>query len=106
MLSLDDTIAAIASPPGGAGRGMVRVTGPPAIAVIGRCFQPDDPAVTASGIKSAGVISGRVYRDQAIHGPDWEHFELPCDLYVWPTRQSYTRQPIAEIHTLGSPPLL
>src|SRR5262245_17939896 len=106
MLSLDDTIAAIASAPGGAARGIVRLSGPQAIAVISRCFRPDDTAATVSVIKSASVIPGRVYRRQAIHGPDWEHFELPCDLYVWPTRQSYTRQPVAEIHTLGSPPLL
>ena len=31
---------------------------------------------------------------------------LPASLYVWPTPQSYTRQPTAEIHTLGCPPLL
>jgi tRNA modification GTPase len=31
---------------------------------------------------------------------------LPADVYVWPTNRSYTREPAAEIHTLGSPPLL
>jgi tRNA modification GTPase len=31
---------------------------------------------------------------------------LPCDLYLWPDGRSYTRQPIVEIHTLGSPPLV
>ena len=31
---------------------------------------------------------------------------VPCDLYLWPTARSYTRQPVAELHTLGSPPLL
>lgn len=31
---------------------------------------------------------------------------LPCELYCWPGPRSYTGGPQAEIHTLGSPPLL
>jgi tRNA modification GTPase len=31
---------------------------------------------------------------------------IPCDLFYWPTNRSYTREPVAEFHTLGSPPLL
>ena len=31
---------------------------------------------------------------------------LPGELYLWPGKRSYTGQPVAEIHTLGSPPLL
>ena len=31
---------------------------------------------------------------------------LPCELYLWPGKRSYTGQPVAEVHTLGSPPLL
>jgi tRNA modification GTPase len=31
---------------------------------------------------------------------------LPCEVYLWPSGRSYTGQPVAEIHTLGSPPLL
>jgi tRNA modification GTPase len=31
---------------------------------------------------------------------------LPCDLFLWPAGRSYTGQPVAELHTLGSPPLL
>ena len=31
---------------------------------------------------------------------------LPGDLFLWPTTRSYTREPSAEFHTLGSPPLL
>jgi tRNA modification GTPase len=30
----------------------------------------------------------------------------PCELYLWPGKRSYTGQPVAEVHTLGSPPLL
>jgi tRNA modification GTPase len=31
---------------------------------------------------------------------------LPGKLFVWPSTQSYTRQPSCEFHTIGSPPLL
>ncbi len=33
------------------------------------------------------------------------HSPLPCDLYIWADR-GYTGQPVVEIHTIGSPPLL
>ena len=29
-----------------------------------------------------------------------------CDSYLWPGNRSYTGQPVAEVHTFGSPPLL
>jgi tRNA modification GTPase len=31
---------------------------------------------------------------------------LQCDLFLWPDSRSYTREPVAELHTFGSPPLL
>jgi tRNA modification GTPase len=31
---------------------------------------------------------------------------VPTTLYLWPTKSSYTRQPSAELHLPGSPPLL
>lgn len=31
---------------------------------------------------------------------------MPCRTYLWPTSRSYTGQPTAELHTLGSAPLL
>jgi len=44
-------------------------------------------------------ISGRLRLDSSER---W----LPCELLYWPGRRSYTREPLAELHTLGSPPLL
>ena len=40
MFPLDDTIAAIASPPGGAARGIVRLSGPQAIEIVAGLFGP------------------------------------------------------------------
>ncbi len=31
---------------------------------------------------------------------------VPCDLFLWPGNRSYTREPVAELHTVGSPPVL
>ncbi len=38
-----DTIAAISTPPGQAGIGVVRLSGPEAIAIAGRIFRPHTP---------------------------------------------------------------
>jgi tRNA modification GTPase len=95
---LDDTIAAIASPPGGARRGIVRVSGPKCIACIEQVFCSSEgtqlprrgPAVCLNGFTTISAELG----------------EIPTRLYLWPTERSYTRQPLAELHTIGSPPLL
>jgi tRNA modification GTPase len=95
---LDETIAAIASAPGGAARGVIRVSGPDALACLTRAFEIAGPTPLAH-LRQAAVVPARV------HLPGFAS-PLDCDLYVWPGRRSYTRQPAAEIHTLGSPPLL
>lgn len=89
---------AIASPPGGAARGIVRISGPQAVAVLERFFSPDDrPRWTVAGCP--GLFAGRLRLASLAS-------ELPCSVYLWPGSRSYTGQPSAEIHTLGSPPLL
>jgi tRNA modification GTPase len=94
----DDTIAAIASAPGGAARGIVRVSGPQVIACLGQLFQPVGEEGLAT-ITRPTAVPGVVHCTE-LFSP------LPCELYLWPTSRSYTRQPLAELHTLGSPPLL
>jgi len=97
----DDTIAAIATAAGGAARGIVRVSGPATLTVVEKCFlRDDDQSVDCSprAVASIGYVEVRLDRGAR----QW----LPCDLFLWPTDRSYTRQPVAEFHTLGSPPLL
>lgn len=98
MLDLDETIAALASAPGGAARAIVRVSGPRTVQCLEKCFVPQDrerldevrrPSAIPGSIALAGVAPA-----------------LPCTVYLWPSSRSYTRQPTAEIHTLGSPPLV
>ena len=95
-LDLDDTIVAIASAPGGALRGIVRLSGPESAACVATVFHPTDETPNpADPSTKRGVL----------HLPR-NLGQIPARLYLWHDRRSYTRQPAAELHTLGSPPLL
>lgn len=96
-LPLGDTIAAIATAPGGAARGILRVSGPEAIACLARCFTAIDRSKLAD-LKRPQVMPGTLLLES--------DRQLPIDAYIWPGRKSYTREPAVELHTLGSPPLL
>jgi tRNA modification GTPase len=95
-VNVDDTIAAVASAPGGAYRGIVRISGPDVVACVKTCFRSDaDPA----SVTVPTVLPGRLDLGDPLG-------EVPCALYLWPGPRSYTRQPLAELHTVGSPPVL
>ena len=96
---LEDTIAALGTASGGAARGILRISGPRAIPCLASCFAVDNGQKLSAAGTSACVISGTL----RVGKPS---LDLPCDVFVWPTTQSYTRQPTAEVHTLGSSPLL
>lgn len=96
---LDDTIVAISSPPGGAARGILRLSGPDVLACLDQVFRPSGKLEKLSRPAATVAIDGTL-RVSAINSP------IPCDLYLWPDRRSYTGQPAAEIHTLGCQPLL
>jgi len=97
-----DTIVAIASAAGGAARGIVRLSGPATVECVARCFAADDATDACRG-RSPRRCSGSI----AVEGDGAQTpVAVPCDVVLWPGVRSYTRQPAAEIHTLGSPPLL
>lgn len=98
-LALDDTIAAIASAPGGSARGIVRLSGPSVASCLERLLV-SSPAVAWRESRFAHAFQG------AIMLGGWFASPLPCEVYYWPTARSYTGQPVAEIHTPGSPPVL
>jgi tRNA modification GTPase len=95
-LDLDDTIVAIASAPGGALRGIVRLSGPESAACVATVFHASDETPNPGNPFTKGGV---------LHLPR-NLGQIPARLYLWPDRRSYTRQPAAELHTLGSPPLL
>jgi tRNA modification GTPase len=99
MYHTDDTIAAIGTAAGGAARGMVRVSGADAIQTVSTCFTAADGRAL-NAVDRPTAVPGRI-RIQLSSPTD-----LECTVYVWPNERSYTRQPVAEVHTIGSQPLL
>ena len=98
----DDTIAAVSSAPGPGARAVVRVSGPNTRAVIDAVFSRDAESAERSPGEAAAsrfVVPGSV-RLSGVYSP------LPADLYFFPGPHSYTGQDLAELHTIGSPPLV
>jgi len=94
-----DTIAAIGTTASGAARGMIRISGPAVLQCLSKCFDPDKKKQCLAEIDVPSVVQGSI----RISG---HSAKVPCELFHWPSQRSYTRQPAAELHTIGSPPLL
>ena len=122
----DDTIVAVSSAGGPAPRAIVRVGGPNARAVVAKVFEAEEPNPPAPFPKKEGgaglpaclspsprgggvgvgylppsrrLVPGSL-RLTGVHSP------LPAALYFFAGPRSYTGQDIAELHTVGSPPLV
>ncbi|MGI9470580.1 MAG: tRNA modification GTPase [Rubripirellula sp.] len=93
LIDVDDTIVAIASPTAPAVRGVVRMSGEDAVAVLQRM-----------GVDSGH--DGKTRRTTAAVDLGAPIGVVPVDVLVWPTKKSYTGQPSAELHTYGSLPIL
>ncbi|MFG0334751.1 MAG: tRNA modification GTPase [Maioricimonas sp. JB049] len=94
----DDTIAAIASAPGPGWNGIIRVSGPAVRTVVDEVFTATEPAVWTER-KRPWRHPGQI-RLSGIPTP------LQGAVCLWPGPRSYTGEPMAEIHTISSPPLL
>ncbi|MAG94712.1 MAG: tRNA uridine-5-carboxymethylaminomethyl(34) synthesis GTPase MnmE [Planctomycetaceae bacterium] len=94
-VTIDETIAALASAPGSAERGIVRISGE-VIEPLRRVFSASTDWAEA---RSARGTSGHV-RLAGFDDP------ISARLHFWPTSRSYTGQPMAELHLPGAPPLL
>ncbi len=95
-IDLNDTIAAVASPPGPGFRGLIRLTGPQAWAIALQGFAGDqDRPLPKRAERRTGQLTVPGLRPS-----------LPVAIALWPGPRTYTGQPLAEIHTVGSPPLV
>ncbi|MBX3436394.1 MAG: tRNA modification GTPase [Planctomycetaceae bacterium] len=95
---VDDTIAALATARGPAERGMIRISGPCAKQVVDGCFTASDQprwrdAKISQRHRGTVVVTGL-------------HLPLTVDVWFWPSRRSYTGQPVAEVHVVGATPVL
>jgi tRNA modification GTPase len=90
--SLDDTIAAIATPLGEGGIGIVKISGPEASAILGRLFVP---VVRAARLEPRRLLFGHI-RDP--HSGEMVDEVLAVAM---PAPHSYTRQDVVEIQAHG-----
>ncbi len=94
---LDETIVAIASPPGYSPIGIVRLSGPRAIPIAAEIACTTD-CRRLTDISGSRRIAG-----------EWQlsdGFSLPATIYIFRTPHSYTREDMVEIHTVGNPVVL
>lgn len=92
---MNTTIAAISSPAGAGLRGVVRLSGPDAAAVVRTVFSAKAP--TSFDESARAVLAGRF---------DDGRGTQPALLVWMPGPRSYTREDVAEFHLPGAEPLL
>lgn len=90
-----DTIVAISTPRGAAVRGVIRVSGPDARAVVGALCEGDD----SPRDQERGVIDGRLRLGRS-------RMSVPVRLLVTAGPRSFTGEDVVEVHVDGSPMLL
>ncbi len=90
----ESTIAAIASPPGPAARGVIRISGPRAADIIRACCQAQGVPLE---VEQRGVHAGSL---------DDGRGQQPASVLWMPGPRSFTREDVAELHLPGSPFLL
>lgn len=92
--SLDDTIAAIATPIGQGGIGIVRLSGPQALAIARKLFVP------AKGAPNADLASHRLYYGHIV-APQTGRIVDEVLLSYMRAPHTYTRQDVVEINAHG-----
>ncbi len=98
---LDDTIVAVSSPAGPGRRAVVRLSGPQALAIVGRVFSPREAASLAAW-PTFTARPGRVRLEVEGVGP----MDLPATAYLMRGPRSYTRQTVVELHVGAWPAVL
>lgn len=94
-MDTEGTIVAVASPPGAAARGIVRLSGRGALAAVARALAPECPARDDLAARRRGVLLAR------LSGPP-----LPVLVVAMPGPASATGEDCAEVHAPGNPLLL
>lgn len=93
MTEVEDTIVAIASPTSPAPRGVVRLSGSDVVLILTRLHVACPECSRASRFETNIDVGEPIG-------------VIPVSVMLWPTSRSYTAQPSAELHTIGSLPLL
>ena len=90
---IDKTIVALSSAAGQGPLGIVRLSGPDALTIVGEMIpQARDRLTDVAGFRR---VSCTIEPEEDLH--------LPAAIFVFRAPRSYTRQDMVEIHTVGSP---
>jgi len=98
LYNLDDTIVAISTAGGAAARGIIRLSGPEALALAEQFFRTDSPEIGLTDQSDWRRVHGYCRLDMGI--------ECEAKAYVFHGPRSYTGQDVVELHLPGSPVLL
>ena len=94
ITQFDETIIAPASAPGGAFRGILRLSGPLSVQALRELVEPTFDSGTENRIASASFFP-------------WDRRRpVPVTIFYWPKGHGYTGEESLEIHTVGSPPII
>ena len=93
---MSDTIAAISTPPGAGGIGVIRMSGPQAFAVLQQIFKPHDPACS---FRSHQLYYGHILAPE-VSGQK-KIIDEVLAVYMR-TPKTYTREDVVEIHGHGN----
>jgi tRNA modification GTPase len=91
-----DTIAAISTPPGAGGIGVIRVSGPRALEILRKIFKPHDPACS---FRSHQFYYGHIVAPAISH--QQKIIDEVLAVYMRAPR-TYTREDVVEIHGHGN----
>jgi tRNA modification GTPase len=94
-LYVKDTIAAIVTPPGSGGIGVIRLSGPAAVSISADIFMPSHAAAPSSHRLRHGILAD----------PDGEPIDEVLAAVMYQPR-SYTGEDVVEFHCHGSPVVL
>jgi tRNA modification GTPase len=97
MYSLDDTIAAISTPIGEGGIGIVRMTGPQAADILSRIFCPGKKGAGTSGERQLSLIPYHLHYGHIVDPQSNESVDEVLVSYM-PAPCTYTREDVVEIN--------
>jgi tRNA modification GTPase len=89
----NDTIAAISTPPGSGGIGIIRMSGPRSLAHLKTVFQPLD--------KNCSFESHRLYYGRVVHPVENKTLDEVLSVFM-AAPKTYTREDVVEIHCHGN----
>ncbi|HID61663.1 MAG TPA: tRNA uridine-5-carboxymethylaminomethyl(34) synthesis GTPase MnmE, partial [Anaerolineae bacterium] len=100
MYSLDDTIAAISTPIGEGGIGIIRMTGPQAADILNKIFYPGKKRPGASGERQLSLIPYHLHYGHIVDPQSGETVDEVLVSYM-PAPRTYTREDVVEINCHG-----